>query len=135
VINALGSAIYSALQGTAITSLLSGTTAIYHMQAPEGAAYPYVVFSWQGGGDENLDPHRTKNGLIFVRGYSKSGAANAGSIDAQIDTKFHLSPLTLTGWSNLWLARETDLETVETTPAGELVWMAGGFYRIRLEKS
>lgn len=133
--NALDTAIYSRLQGgTALTTLLAGTTSVYHLQAPEGAAYPYCVWNIQGGGDENLDANRTKNLVVFVRGYSKTSAAQAGSVDSQIDTLLHLSPLTVSGWTNIWLARETDLETVQTEASGQVIHMAGGMYRVRLDK-
>lgn len=134
--NELDAALYTRLQTTgALTSLLAGTTSIYHLQAPEGATLPYLVFNIQGGGDENQTRHRTKNLVLFVRAYSGSSAAQAGSIDAQIDAALHLVPLTVSGWTDLWLARETDLETVENEPSGRQVWMAGGMYRNRLEKT
>lgn len=132
--NELSAAIYSKLQGTsAIRSLLAGTTAIYHMQAPEGQAYPYIVFNVQGGGDENQSQHRTKNLVVFVRAYSAVSPAQAGSIDAQVDTALHLVPLTVTGWSNFWLARETDIELVENEPNARPIYTVGGMYRVRLE--
>ena len=132
--NELTAAIYSKLQGTsAIRSLLAGTDAIYHMQAPEGQAYPYIVFNVQGGGDENQSQHRTKNLVVFVRAYSAVSPAQAGSIDAQVDTALHLVPLTVTGWSNFWLARETDIELVENEPNARPIYTVGGMYRVRLE--
>ncbi len=55
--NALETALYNTLSGgTALTALLAGGTAapsIYNQQAPDEAAFPYVVFALQGGGDEN----------------------------------------------------------------------------------
>ena len=132
--NALNTAIYTKLQGTAITSLLSGTSSIYNIQAPENSTLPYIVWNIQGGGDENLDANRTKNLVLFIRAYSASSAATAGSIDAQIDTALHLVPLTVSGWDNIWIAREQDLETVQNEPSGQRIWMAGGLYRVRLDK-
>lgn len=133
--NVLSTAIYSRLQGTAaLTSLLAGTTSIYHLQAEEGESYPYVVFSTQGGGDMNDTSNRLKNLVLYVRAYSGVDAAQAGSIDAQADAALHLVPLTVSGWTNIWLARETDLETVETTPTGQKVYMSGGFYRLMIDK-
>lgn len=136
--NALGTAIYSRLSSaTALTSLIGtmagGTsTAIFYGQAPEGQALPYVCYSLQGGGDENHSPHRTKNQVWFVRAYA-SGNAQAGSIDAQIDTSLHLVPFSgVGGWTNIWMARETDVELVENDPPGIQVYMNGGLYRIRL---
>jgi hypothetical protein len=126
----LNTALYSRLSAaTALTNLLSGTAAIYSLQAPEGATLPYVTYSVQGGGDENMTPHRTKNLMVFVRAYSNTNA-RAGSIDAQIDAALHLVPFTgVTGWTSVWLARETDLETVENPPTGGQVFMNGGMYR------
>lgn len=132
--NVLYTSLYSRLQGTAITSLLSGTTAIYNLQAPNNASYPYIVFSTQGGGDDNDTANRTKNLLLFVRAYSGVSAMQAGSIDAQIDAALHLAPLTVSGWTDFWLAREEDLETVENEPDGKRIFMRGGFYRARLDK-
>ena len=70
----LRDAIYSQLSGgTALTSALGGT-AIYHLHAPEGAALPYVVFGWQGGGDLNIDPNETNESVQFVRVYAATDA-------------------------------------------------------------
>lgn len=133
--NALDAAIYSRLQGSAST-YLSGTTAIYHIQAPEGAALPYIVWNLQGGGDENLDANRTKNLVVFIRAYARGAgsAALAGTIDNQIDAALHLNPLTVSGWTNIWLARETDIESVELEPNGTPIYTAGGLWRVRLDK-
>lgn len=139
--NELNAAIMSRLgTTTALTSLLAylkdgGTApAIINGQAPEGQAYPYVVFSLQAGGDLNDNPHRTQSLLLFVRCYSTS-AKNAGSIDAQLDTALHLNPFTnVTGWTNTWLARQQNLELVENPPTGTQVFMQGGLYRSRLTK-
>ena len=128
--NELNAALYTKLQGTSgVTGVLSGTTAIYSMQAPDNAALPYVVFNTQGGGDENDTAHRTKNLVIFVRAYSKVSEAQSGSIDSAVDAALHLSSLSVSGWSNFWLAREEDLETVENPPTGTQVFMNGGLYR------
>lgn len=136
--NALDTAIYSMLSGgTALTTLVGGTASprIYHLQAPEGSPLPYVVWNIQGGGDTNDSPHRVKSLVIFVRGFSSVSAKDAGSIDAQVDGLLHLKTLTVTGWTNIWLARETDLETVENPPSGAPVYMAGGLYRVNIEKT
>lgn len=132
--NALDAALYSRLSGTSgITSLLASATSIYAVQAPEGAAYPYIVFNIQGGGDENSNPHRTKNIVLFIRVYSNVSKKTAGDVDAAIDTALHLSPLSgVTGYTNTWFARETNLETVENPATGKQIFMVGGLYRSRL---
>lgn len=133
--NVLNAAIYSRLQTTtAITSLLSGTTAIYNQQAPEGATLPFVVFSVPSELDENMTQNRTKNNVVYIRAYSGSSAAQAGSIDAAIDTALHLIPLTVSGWTNFWMAREQGIELVETQSTGKIIYSAGANWRVRLDK-
>src|SRR5688572_9988218 len=134
--NELSTALYTRLAGSSgLTSLLAaGSLSIHHMQAEEKETYPYLLFSTQGGGDVNDTPNRLKNLIVYVRGYSQVSAAQAGSIDAQADAALHLVPLTVSGWTNIWLARETDLELPETTPTGQKVYMSGGFYRVMLDK-
>lgn len=132
--NALDAALYTRLQGTAVTSLLSGTTAIYKNQAPEGAALPYIVFNKQSGAPWNLDANRVDALLYYIRAYSGSSAAQAGSIDAQIDAALHLSSLTISGWTNIWIAREQNVELVSTEPSGRLIHSAGALYRIIVDK-
>lgn len=136
--NVLDTAIYSRLNGaTALTSLLAGGTigtSIFSLQAPKNAAYPYVVFSHQGGGDDNDTQNRTKNLIRYVRAYGTANA-QAGSIDAQIDAALHLIPFSnVSGWTTMWLAREEDIELVENPPTGNQVFTQGGLYRIRLDK-
>ena len=133
--NALDAALYTRLQGTAITSLLTGTTSIYKNQAPEGAVLPYIVFNKQSGGPVNLDGNRVDNFLYYVRAYSGNSPAQAGSIDAQIDTALHLVPLTVSGWTNIWLARESNIETVSTEASGKLIHSAGALYRVMVDKT
>ena len=136
MINDLNRAVYSRLSGASgITSLLAqGTASLFHLQAKNNATLPYCIWSLQGGGDDNDTANRTKNLVLFVRAYSGVSALQAGSIDAQIDTALHLVPLTVSGWTDFWLAREEDLETVETEPNGQKIYMQGGFYRARLDK-
>lgn len=131
--NAINTTVYSTLSaGTALTALLAGSTSIYNMQAPDGATFDYCVWNLQGGGDDNLTAHRTKNLVLFVRAYSSTSAARAGSIDLQIDALLHKKVLSVSGWSNFWTAREEDIATVEVTESGNTIWMCGGLYRVRL---
>lgn len=77
----------------------------------------------------NDTPNRLKNLVVSVRAYATNNA-RAGSIDAQIDTALHLVPFSnVTGWTSIWMARETDIETVENPPTGSQVFMNGGLYR------
>jgi hypothetical protein len=129
--NAISAAIYTTLQGTALTSLLAGTTSIYKDVAPEGSEYPYVVFNLQGGGEANESPNREKNVVYFIRAYTKTSTAAAGNIDTQIDTLLHGKTLSISGRSNYWTARESEFENTEYLSNGDPVYVAGAFYRIR----
>ncbi len=131
----LNAAIYSRLTAaTALTNLLAGGnigTSIFPLKAPANAQMPYIVYNIQGGGDENMSRNRTKNLLVYVRGYGTVNAL-AGSIDAQIDSALHLVPFSnVTGWTSIWLAREQDVELVENPPTGNQVFTNGGIYRAR----
>jgi len=139
--NVLNAAIYTTLQaGTALTALLAGTTSafpmnIYHLQAQDNAPLPYVVFSIQAGGDENQTPKRRKNNLLYIRGYSDTSAANAGSIDTEIDALLNGQAITSAGWANIYTRRENDIELIENLPSGEKIYCMGGFYRMRNEQN
>lgn len=141
--NLLNAAIYSRLTGgTALTNLLSTPTSVYFLQAPDDLEdTEYVVFNYQGGGDQNIVPGRLKNNVLNVRAISRangkaanSGPALAGSIDAQVDALLHQNPLTVAGYCNFWIARETDFSLTENDDAGIQSWNSGGLYRIRLDK-
>ena len=130
--NAVNAGMYSKLAaGTALTALLAGTTSIYYLQAPSNATLPYVVFNQQAGGPDNDSPIDDRSLVYYVRGYAVTPAL-AGSIDAQCSALLHRQSLTVSGYTNFWLARETDLQLVETPPTGEEIYSAGATYRIRL---
>jgi hypothetical protein len=134
--NDVNKAIYEKLSaGTALTALLPGTTSIYHLQAPNNATLPYVVYSLQAGGDENSTPARMRNLLVYVRAYSGNSAKSAGSIDTQIDALLHCGSISVSGYDNFWLHREVDVENIDNQPSGEKAWMQGAFYRCRIQKS
>lgn len=133
VINAMGSAIYSSLtSGTSVKGLLSGTAAIYHMQAPENTALPFVVFSLQAGGPLNITPSDIRDEVFYVRGYAAS-MATAGKIDKAISAKLHQGSLTVSGYNNVQTKRESDLNFANTDEAGKITFSAGGLYRITLD--
>lgn len=134
--NEINTALYTTLStGTSLTSLLAGTTSIYHLQAPDNATLPYVVFSHAGGGADNFTPKERENVLEFVRAYSSSGAAQAGSINAQIRNLLHKKTLTVSGYANFWCQKEAHLENIENPTSTEKVWMEGDMYRIKIEKT
>jgi len=129
-LSALNTAIYSRLGGTAT----SAGTAVFFLQAPDNFPLPYVVWDYTADRDENETPNRTKNDVLFIRAYAASQSA-AGSIDAQIDTLLHHKPLTVSGYSNFWLAREDGYSLPEVDASGRKTFMVGAEYRIRLDST
>jgi hypothetical protein len=104
----------------------------YHMVAP-GTVLPsngYIVWSWQGGG---LTPdHDLISGLEWVRAYATS-ARMAGSIYTAFDGVLNGGTLAVSGYANIGLRREDEIELVETPPDGEPVYAVGALYRIILD--
>ena len=118
--------------GTALIASLGGS-AVYYNQAPDGQSLPYVVFSYQGGGNDNITPRRSKDNVMYIRAYAVTPAA-AGTIDGHLDDLLHNQTLTVAGWTNYWMARETDLTLPDNQESSETVHSAGAFYRVRLSK-
>ena len=134
VIEPLETALYSRLSTTAALITELGGTAIYNKRAPQDVGAKYVVFQWQGGGDENITPRRTRSLLYYVAGIATTQAA-AAAIDTDIDTALHNKVLTVTGWNNPYIARDRDINFVENDSSGVAKYTCGGIYRILLEVS
>jgi hypothetical protein len=129
---AMGTALLGKLaSGTALIAALGGT-AIYGYQAPSNTEPPFVVFSHQGGGPQNLiGGDDLRDDLWFVRAYATE-PADAHRIDGLISDLLHRGELTVPGWTVFWCVRETNLALVENLPNNEKRFMAGAFYRVRL---
>lgn len=130
---ALETAIYNKLTGAAALITELGGTYIYNKQAPQSPGNKYVIFNQQGGGDVNDTPIRERNVLYSVFGVALTQEA-AAAIDTDIDAALHLATLTITGWSNLWLARETDVNFVEIDSGGVSRYRVGAIYRVIMDK-
>jgi len=125
----LNATIYSTLGGT----ITNAGTAVYFLQAPDNAVLPYIVWDYVNEGEENTNPHRGKDCVLFIRAYASTPSA-AGVIDGQIDTALHEKTLTITGWTNIQTRRENGMSMVETDSAGRKTYMCGADYRIRSAK-
>ena len=133
VIGLLEAAIYTKLNVASVKSG-AGATGVYNRIAPQGAALPYVIFQWQGGGDENDHPKRSRNLVYTVKALAATVTA-AETIDAACDALLHDGSLTISGYSLFWLRREGDVAYGEVNDAGVTVFHSGGMYRIRTEKT
>lgn len=133
ITNAINTAVYGTITATtAVTDLLSGTTAVYDTQAPDGATLPYVVFNIQAETPDNDHGSDTTQAILNIRGYAGTPAV-AGSIDGQLSNLFHRNQFTVSGCTNFWTARETYTPTVEIEPNGEKIYGRGALYRVRLD--
>jgi len=134
--NLLNTALYTKLSGTALGTLTAGGTAspsVYFAQAPDNATVPYVVWMFPSELDENTIPHRMKN--VVVRAYAVAAApAQAGTIDAAIDTLLNGGTLTVTGWTNIWTHRENGYQLVSTSQSGVRYYTSGADYRVEITK-
>lgn len=128
--------IKNALNAT-IRTLLSGSTnastRVYSLIPPDNPTLPYIVFDYVNEADDNDNPNRSKQAVMFIRAYATTGKA-ADTIDAQIDTLLHNQVLTITGWSNFQTRREDGFSFVEVDDAGRKVYMSGANYRIRADQ-
>jgi hypothetical protein len=127
----LDTGIYSKLSGSSTLTTLLGGAKIYNRLAPETADPPYVIFQWQGGGEENLTPSRMRNVVYTIKAVSRT-LAQAGSIDAAIDGLLTGSTITVSGWTNFWLARGSDIAYAEVDAGGNELWHTGAMWRIRI---
>lgn len=133
-ITALETALYTKLTGAAGLITALGGTYIYNKQAPQSPNDEYVIFQQQGGGDVNDTPIRERAVLYSVFGVALT-QETAAAIDTQIDTALHLATLTISGWQNLWLARETDVNFSEIDGGGVTRYRAGAIYRVIMDYS
>lgn len=118
---------------SALTTALGGTY-IYNQLAPEGQAFPYVIFHLVGGGDENLTPHRKRNIVLMAKAVSDTHL-EASTIDGHLDARLHEGTPTVTGWSLIrpvWREDEISyIELVNDRP----VYHLGAYYRMRISKN
>lgn len=130
---AIATGIYSTLSGgTALVTALGGT-AIYHDLAPDVVPLPYVVFSLQAGGPENITPSDIQSHVFYIRAYATTNAS-AQALNGYIDALLHKKTITVTGYTNFWTAREADVIMEERLPSGAVVYSAGGMYRFRTDQ-
>jgi len=127
----LETALFGKLAGYAPLISELGGTLIFNQLAPPDTALPYVIFQYQGGGDENLISRRMINTPYTVKAVAAS-KAKAHSINEDIDAALHMQTLTVSGYTNFWTAREDRVSYHELESDGAPVFHEGGVYRIRL---
>jgi len=132
--NELSDAIYTALaNNTNLTNLVS--LRIYRDVAPQTATYPLVTFQMVAGGTVTETPTDAANPMYLVSAISDSSAAQAETLAGYIHTALHKVTLSVSGWTNIWTAVGTHLDTVQLpSSSGVPLWQAGRFVSFRLSK-
>jgi hypothetical protein len=128
---AVETGIYSKLSTAAGTVLWGAGTAarVYADQAPQGAADPYLVFLYAGGGDENLNPAGSFDVLYQVECWSRTlSQARLGM--TYINAALHYKTLTIAGVTNFWTAQQGLIRSVENVE-GVQWYRRGATYQIR----
>jgi hypothetical protein len=131
--NAIEAGLYSKLSGTAaiITELANGT-AIYNQLVPQDETLPYIVYNFAGGGLENINPSDLHNVVYAVKAVAGESKA-AGTLQGLIKTALHGAALTVSGYTNLYTAAETEINMVEMGASGKPIFHRGHYYRIRVD--
>ena len=132
-VTALETGLYNKLKASSglITEL--GGTLIYNQLAPQSPGSKYVIFQWQGGGDENDTPTRSRSVLYTVFGVATT-KATAATIDGLIDAALHDQTLTITGWANYQCVRETDINIIDPNSGMVPRYRCGAIYRISINE-
>lgn len=136
---AVDTALYSLLAadvaGTATGTLGQlGATGVYRMVATQGSVEPYIVFNQQAGTDSYTFASRDVRSLLYqVKAVGKgSSALTPAKLAERIDALLTDHALSLTGWTNLRLRRESDVEYLEVAN-GQQYHHIGGLYRVDIE--
>jgi hypothetical protein len=134
IIDALTHAIYDHLHGSsAVTTLLSSSTAIYYGLAPANGVLPYVVYSLAGGGDDHLTPQASVDVKYTIKGVART-AQDAGAIAGVLRTALHeVEPSTESPWT-IYRCQADGMFMYPENTAKEQFWHAGDIYRIRATK-
>ena len=124
--------IKEAIRAQLISAAVNSGNAIFDTQAPAGQDYPYVVFQYIAGGDENQTALDSRNELWQVKAVSDNHAAAHTLADA-IRAALHRQVLSVSGWHHLWTVQTDHVWMIEPV-AHRQVYHAGATFRIRLYK-
>ena len=108
------------------------TKAIYHQQAPDNAAFPFVVFNKQDGRpvEAMSDPSAFENNIWMVKGVDRSPSADTvEAIAARLNALLNDGTLAISGGVLMYLRRQSDIEYPEVTD-GEQFKHCGALYRL-----
>ena len=130
--NEIEAGLYAALSGdTALVSEL-GSTAVYNRLAPQGQGRPYIVFGPAAGGKQNLNPSDLRSYVYPVKSVA-DGSKQAGTLANLVLACLHGTALTVSGFTNIYTACETEIQFTELGPDGRPIFHDGWDVRIRID--
>lgn len=117
--------------GTALISALGGT-AIYDTQAPLDTPTPYLIYSYQGGGDTNFIPRAAIDVTYQVKAVSED-QGEANDIADLVRQRLHDAELTFASpWAAYRCQHTSGFKFLENDGRKQY-YHAGGLYRIRAD--
>lgn len=131
-------ALYGAMAGDSTLTGLLGTAApgysqnIYHGKAPQGAGFPFVVFSKSSGipTDAFGTPGALENDVWLVKGVDRAGSADAvEAVQARLKALLNDASLSISGATLCYLRRTQDVEYPENAD-GVDYHHAGALFRL-----
>ena len=131
-------ALYGKLAGDTTLNNLLGAPApgyaknIYHQQAPEDAAFPFVILQKQAGTPMEAfgDPSAIDTDVWMVKAVDRDTTADlAESVAARIIALLNDTTLSIAGSNLLYLRRQSDVEYPEVTD-GVFYQHIGALFRL-----
>lgn len=123
---AIGSALYTALGGTAGT--------VYYSLAPQQTAPPYIIVARDSGSDDYAFGGDTVTDTTYViKAVSNRQwpTSEAYGLYADAHAKVQNVALSMTGYTALRCVRQVTLEYQDT----DRYWHVGGVYRVEVDKT
>lgn len=132
---AVRQALYEKLNVSAVTSLLGdGSASLRYRFAPDGTDFPLCIFAKQSDtstyrfGGNAFDNH-----IWLVKGVVRADSPSvAEEIDAAARTLLDFGTLTITGATQMFLARQSGLSYQEAE-GDQIFHHVGGLYRLTLQ--
>lgn len=130
--------LYGKLAGdTTLNNLLAAPPAnysksIFYGNAPDGASFPFVIFSKQDGRPTETfgDPSAFETDIWLVKAEDRSGSADTvEAIQARVATLLNDAALSISGSTVMYLRRQSDMDYEEYLN-GVIVHHAGSLYRL-----
>jgi hypothetical protein len=124
-------AIYNKLVGDSEISTLVGAD-VYALQAPSGAAEPYILFKQIAGGFEHTSP-RPEIDVVYRIECVATSRENAEEGASAIYHALHDQDLIIDGWNNYDTAGGGWYTLIDNSE-GDVSYRVGGMYRIRADQ-